>query len=134
MTIAYRKFHGKSVSKKWWVVLTHLERVGFEFTLNSGHRTMREQLSLFRQNMHLVNGRWVPRPAHALTAKPLPTAPHIRTGRADHALDIAAPGVNKLVHHLRTQHAANVRFTVSGEPWHIEIDNSDLTRLWRELR
>jgi hypothetical protein len=130
MTIHYAKFHGKTVSKKWWVVLTHMEQSGVIFTLNSGHRTMREQALLFKQNMHLVNGHWVPRPDRPRTAFPSPVAPHIRVGRADHALDLGMPG--NVERHLR-YHGAHPTFPVSGESWHLELPNDELTRLWREL-
>jgi hypothetical protein len=123
------------VSKRWHVVLAAARKDGVVFTLNSGHRTLREQLALFRRNMQRVGLHWAPRPGHPLTAFPTPLAPHIRTGRPDHALDVQQPGVDSLVHWLRVGgRKAHVRFTVPGEGWHIEINADDLTRLWRTYR
>lgn len=132
MTVKYARFHGKRVSKKWYVVLKHMEHAGVVFALNSGHRSMLEQTKMFRQNMHLVGGRWVPRPGKPLTAFPSPTAPHVRTGRADHALDLT--GVPAVARHLRGVHHCTPTFPVPGEFWHLELPSDQLTRLWRELR
>jgi hypothetical protein len=131
MAISYERFHGKRVSKKWFVVLRHLEHMRIPFTLNSGKRTLAEQTALFRQNMHRVGGRWVPRPGRPLTAFPSPNAPHVLVGRAEHALDLGSPG--NVASHLRA-HGVTPTFPVPGEPWHLVLSKNDLTRLWRELR
>lgn len=131
MAIRYARFRGKRVSKKWYVVLRHVERRGIKFSLNSGHRTIREQLALFRQNMHLVGGRWIPKPGRPLTAFPSPIAPHVRTGRADHALDL--DNALAVARHLHA-HGLHPSFPVFGEPWHLELPGAELTQLWRELR
>lgn len=131
----YTRFHGVRVSKRWYAVLRRAEDAGYKFTLNSGHRTMTEQLSLFRQNMQFVAGRWIRRPGRPLTAKPTPNAPHIRLGRAAHALDVDTTngGAAGLARFLRLR-GVHVAFPVPGEPWHLEISEDDLTRLWRQYR
>jgi hypothetical protein len=132
MAIKYVRFEGKRVSKKWYVVLRHLRKSGVEFTLNSGKRTMREQWALFRKNMRWDGRRWVPKPGRPLTAYPSPTAPHVRLGRADHALDM--DNANKVAWHLKHKHGVNPTFPVAGENWHMELPSRELTKLWRELR
>jgi lysozyme len=91
---------------------------------------MAEQTRLFHQNMQLVNGRWVQRPGRPLTAFPSPTAPHIRVGRVDHALDVNAldGGENRLQAWL-SKHGVLSTNPVAGEPWHLEASAGDLRRL-----
>lgn len=128
MSIVYTRFHGKRVSKKWAVVLRHAETAGVHFTLNSGKRTLAEQWSLWRHYK---------RYGSPVAAFPSPTAPHVRLGRADHALDVdtADGGARELAQYLRHDpRHAHISFPVSGEPWHLEIRGSDLTRLWRRYR
>lgn len=128
MAVNYVTFRGKSVSKEWAIVLRAAERAGVRFDFNSGHRTMAEQAALVRQK-----GVWSPsNPTGA--AVPSPTAPHIRVGRIDHALDVNQldGGTHRLAAYLRGQGAA-VRFTVPGEPWHMEVAASALRRLANKL-
>jgi hypothetical protein len=94
--------------------------------LNSGQRTFGEQAALYRLYR---SGRG------NLAAVPSHTAPHIRTGRQDHALDVdmyAGDGVQRLAKWLRGQ-GASVAWTVPGEGWHIETPRGDLARLARKL-
>jgi hypothetical protein len=128
MTIRYTRYHGVRVSKRWAVVLHRAHQADVRFTLDSGKRTMREQWRLWRT---------FKRVGHPTAAFPSPVAPHIRTGRADHALDVNAldGGANRLAGFLRSDpRNARVTFTVPGEPWHLEIRGRDLTRLWRKYR
>ncbi len=132
MTIRYVRFDGKLVSERWAVVLNAARAAGVQFTLNSGHRTLAEQTALFRQNMVRPG---VPRPGRPMTAIPQPTAPHIRTGRHAHALDINAldGGEARLELWLRNK-GANWRNTVAGEAWHGELSGRALKRLAKKLQ
>lgn len=136
MAVHYRRFGSVRVSGRWNTVLRAARKDGVKFRVNSGHRTFRAQTSLFRQNMRLSGGRWVQKPGRPLTAFPSPFAPHIRTGRAAHALDVDehhGDGVDGLTHWLRVR-KAHVSFPVRGEAWHLEIDRRDLKRLWKRYR
>jgi GH24 family phage-related lysozyme (muramidase) len=123
-------FDGRRVSGPWKRILTEARAHGVRFLLTSGRRTLAEQTSLFHQNMQLVRGRWVQRPGRPLTAFPSPTAPHIRTGRPDHALDVNAldGGENRLQHWLANHDVISTN-PVPGEPWHLEAPAGDLRRL-----
>lgn len=96
---------------------------------------MREQLALFRQNMHLVAGRFVPRPRRPLTAKPTPFAPHILVGRANHAIDVnALDGGEARLQRWLESHGATVTNPVPGEAWHMVISGRDLARLYHKFK
>ncbi len=119
-------FQGRRVSDQWAVVLTAAQRAGVSFRLNSGQRTFSEQAALYRLYQ---SGRG------NLAAVPSHNAPHIRTGRQDHALDVdmyAGDGVQGLARWLRRQ-GASVAWTVPGEGWHIETPRRDLARLARKV-
>lgn len=136
MAVHYHRFGDGNVrlSGRWNTVLRAAREDGVRFKINSGHRTMREQWALYRQNMS--NGH--PRPGRPLTAIPSPFAPHIRVGRADHALDVDqfyGDGIDGLMHWLRnSQNRAHLTRPVHGELWHLEINAADLKRLWRKYR
>jgi lysozyme len=124
------QFDGKRVSRPWYRILNEARAHGVRFLLTSGRRTMAEQTRLFHQNMQLVGGRWVRRPGRPLTAFPSPTAPHIRVGRIDHALDVNAldGGENRLQAWLRDHDVISTN-PVPGEPWHLAAPAGDLDRL-----
>src|ERR1700754_759061 len=84
MAVTYQPFRGKSVSREWAAVLSAAAKDGVNFTLNSGHRTMAEQQQLVNRQ-----GLFGPGNPHG-AARPSATAPHIREGRIDHALDVDA--------------------------------------------
>lgn len=133
MAVHYERFAKVRVSGRWNTVLRRARRAGVRFRVNDGHRTMREQWRLFRQNMIRPG---VPKPGHPMTAVPSPFAPHIRTGRAAHALDVDefhGDGSAGLAEWLR-KHGAHPTFPVRGEPWHLELSRSDLRMLWRKFR
>ncbi len=119
-------FQGRRVSSEWAVVLTAAQRAGVSFRLNSGQRTFSEQAALYALYR---SGRG------NLAAVPSHTAPHIRTGRPDHALDVdmySQDGVQGVAGWLRKQ-GVSVAWTVPGEGWHIETPRRDLARLAKRL-
>jgi hypothetical protein len=125
-------FQGKRVSWAWKLALDAAERDGVEFRLNSGRRTLREQWALYRQNMS--NGQ--ARPGRPLTAYPNPTAPHIRVGLPNHALDVdtnVGEGEQELQNYLQRR-GLRVGNPVSGEPWHMDADLASLLKLARRIR
>jgi hypothetical protein len=114
-------FGGRRVSGSWGIVLTQAAKLT-SFHLNSGRRTMSEQWYFYTHQ---------PPPA----AYPNANAPHIRQGREAHALDVATGdgGVYRLAAILR-RWGVYPRWTVRGEPWHIEITEAELARLTRRFR
>jgi hypothetical protein len=122
MAVKYRRWDADDrVSAQWFAVLSAAKADGVSFLVTDGHRTMAEQQQ-----------RWdtYQRFGHPRAAKPSPTAPHIRSGRPDHAIDVNAldGGAGRLAAWLRT-HGAGATFPVSGEAWHIEVPQSDLEHL-----
>lgn len=129
-----RRFDGKRVSRRWHRVLTAARKAGVKFTLNSGRRTMREQWALFRQNMRWTGSGWVPKPNRPVTAYPSPTAPHIRVGRQDHALDVnSVDGGEARLQAWLERHGAHPTNPVPGEAWHLELPARELRRLARKF-
>lgn len=126
--------NGKRVSTQWHRVLTAADRARVGFTLTSGHRTFAEQQALFDQNMIRPG---VPKPNHPMTAVPSHTAPHIRTGFPNHALDVNSRdgGETRLERWIERQ-GANIEWvnTVANEAWHGEVSREDLARLFRKFR
>ncbi|HST43098.1 MAG TPA: peptidoglycan-binding protein [Conexibacter sp.] len=113
-----RSFDGKRVSDDWFAVLSAARRAGVRFRLNSGQRTLAEQQRLYDLWQAGIGN---------LAAVPSATAPHIRTGRQDHALDVdvnVGGGAAGLRQWLRRQGVAT-SLTVAGEPWHVEADSAD---------
>src|SRR5881628_2845240 len=108
------RYQGVRVSSDWDLVLTQAQRQGVRFKLNEGRRTYREQLALVREK-----GVWSPSNPHG-AARPTPWAPHIRTGRQDHALDVNQPD-GGLFKWLASKGLKPAR-TVPPEPWHYEVD------------
>jgi len=96
-----------------------------DFTLDSGHRTMGEQHTLHERS------RRSGAPAAAL---PTAGAPHIRIGRANHAIDVDAldGGAARVVVWLR-ERGARASLPVRGQPWHIEVPAADLQALAAQL-
>ena len=69
------RFDGKKVSTAWDVVLTHARRMGVQFRLNSGRRTMAEQRALVK-----AKGLWSSSNPHG-AARPMPWAPPVTTAQ-----------------------------------------------------
>ena len=125
MAVTYRRWDADDrVSAQWFTVLDAARKAGVSFGLNDGHRTMAEQEKLYELYLHGGN----------LAAVPSPTAPHIRTGRPDHALDVNSfdGGAGRLAAWLRKR-GAQASFPVPREPWHIEVPRADLVRLAEKL-
>lgn len=131
MAIRYKKFDGELVSVAWHRVLTRARQKGVRFSVTDGHRTFAEQQALFDQNMVRPG---VPKPGRPLTAVPSRNAPHIRTGRPDHAIDFGPDprAVQRLLHYLNSR-ALRGRLTVPGEWWHVEVQANRLVDLARRI-
>jgi LAS superfamily LD-carboxypeptidase LdcB len=125
--VRYRLFDGKPVSIAWHRVLTRARKKGVKFTVTSGHRT-------FVQQRYLYEGWRAGRPGFNLAAKPSHSAPHIRTGRPDHAIDFGPDpeSVQRLLKFLNSR-ALRGRLTVPGEWWHVEVEPGRLTNLARRI-
>jgi hypothetical protein len=124
MSVTYVGFRGHSVSREWSDVLTAAGRE-VAFTLDSGHRTMGEQQALYTNFLRF---------GKPLAAVPAPNAPHIRTGRVDHAIDVNSldGGANRLAAWLHGK-GGHPSFPVRGEPWHIELGVGELRALAGKL-
>src|ERR1700754_3758512 len=112
-----RSFDGQRVSDDWYQALSAARRDGIAFRLNSGQRTLAEQQRLYDLYRAGIGN---------LAAVPSATAPHIRSGRQDHALDVdtaAGAGIGALRSWLR-EHGLPTSLTVPGEPWHLEADSA----------
>lgn len=121
------QFQGKRVSRTWKRVLSKAERDGVRFRLNSGRRTLAEQWYFWR----IYKSRGWP-----VAAYPLPTAPHIRVGLPNHALDVdtrVGHGEDGLQRYLQ-RHGVRVGNPVSGEPWHMDADLRTLLRFAHRIR
>ena len=127
MAVVYKPLDGERVSRVWRLLLTDLRRDGVPFTINEGHRTYRRQMQLVREK-----GVW-----SALNrtgaAWPTPFAPHIRTGRFDHALDMDTRYVAGFIEACRDRGVTITR-TVPGEPWHVEANRTELLAYYRRRR
>jgi len=126
MAVKYRRWDADDrVSAQWYAVLRAAKADGVSFLVTDGHRTMAEQ-----------QDRWdtYKRFGSPVAARPSPTAPHIRVGRPDHAIDVNAldGGAGRLAAWLRN-HGAAASFPVPGEAWHIEVPRDDLERLARRV-
>lgn len=143
--VLYKTFDGCKVSRQWHWLLTDARNAGVSFHVNSGHRTLAEQTRLHRQNMVFSGGRFVQRrnadgTLRPLTAFPSPTAPHIRVGRADHAVDVNdenlfAPGGGfERLQDWARKHGVTIARTVASEAWHGEANRSQLRAYARRAR
>lgn len=112
MSVRYRRWDADDVvSEDWHTVLAAARADGVPFSINDGHRTMALQAQRVREH-----GVWSPsNPTGA--ARPSATAPHIRVGRQDHALD---GSLRALAEWLR-RHGVPMRFPIATEPWHGEV-------------
>lgn len=108
-------YRGKRVSRAHKLVLSAYEWQHGPVQLNQGRRTLAEQWVFWRN--YLRYGK-------PLAAYPSPAAPHIKWGRANHALDINAgpnPGQAQHVQRFYLNHHVLAKFNVPGEPWHMDV-------------
>src|SRR6266540_6818183 len=124
MAVTYVGFGGHTVSREWADVLSAARRE-VAFMLDSGHRTMAEQQALYNKYLRGVG---------SLAARPSANAPHIRSGRIDHAIDVNARdnGAARLATWLHGK-GGHPGFPVRGEPWHIELGADELHALAGKL-
>ena len=117
--VRYVPIDGESVSEQWWVLLRDLRRAGVWFRVNEGHRTWERQQYFW--DLYLSGrGNIAARPSH--------NAPHIRTGRFDHAIDFQnAAGVIQAAR----RRGVYLYLSVAGESWHVEADRDDLLNYWK---
>lgn len=117
MSVRYLSIDAEEVSAEWHTFLTAARADGVRFVLNEGHRTLARQTYFYNCMLtkRCNNGN--------LAAFPSPTAPHIRTGRIDHALDSDEMGA--LIAYGRKVGVA-ISLTVVGEPWHGEAPADQL--------
>lgn len=105
----YLPIDGELVSAEWLAVLRDMRAAGVRFNVNEGHRTFARQWELYRLYR---SGRG------NLAAYPSPVAPHIRTGRIDHAIDFSN---DSQVFAWLQRAGLQPRRTVFRESWHIEV-------------
>jgi hypothetical protein len=125
MAVKYRRWDADDrVSAQWYAVLSAAKADGISFLVTDGHRTMAQQRERWNTFQH----------GGPPAAFPSPTAPHIRVGRPDHAIDVNARdgGAGRLATWLRS-HGAAASFPVPGEAWHIEVPRDDLERLAKKV-
>lgn len=116
---------GHRVSKPWHTVLTHARRMGVEFIVNDGRRTLSIQWARVRKH-----GLWSPsNPTGA--ARPTLGAPHINYGRCNHAID--ATRAPELVEFLHDKGCRSAVRPIPAEPWHVQISRADLLRLSQKI-
>lgn len=122
MAVIYRRFDGERVSRPWLRLLRDLRAAGVGFHLNEGHRTFARQAELVRQlGVWSLSNR-------TGAARPSINAPHIRTGRFDHACDFDNAAAVEMAAQRR---GVNLTATVPGEPWHLEADRDQLLAYYR---
>jgi len=113
-------FHGKRVSPSHKVLLDEAERRGILDHINQGRRTIAEQTAFWNAyQAFLKGGPWAPRAAF-----PVPSAPHIKWGKENHANDID-DGVVDRVAEMYREMGVPVAFNVAGEPWHMDTLSED---------
>ncbi len=103
------------VSADWHVILSDLVRNGVPVLLGDGHRSMGLQRARVRQ-FGLYHPVRNPRGA----AAPSATAPHVRLGRPDHALDLDTGVVDRIIRECQARYGLRLKRTVRKEPWHVE--------------
>ncbi len=119
MAVKYVPFDGELVSREWATFLSAARQAGVDFEVNEGHRTFARQ-AYFRRCYECQccnNGN--------LAARPSCNAPHIRCGRIDHAID--SDEAARLASY-GDRHGVHLKWTVRGEPWHVEASEADLRR------
>lgn len=114
----YTIFDGELVSLPWATVCRDMRADGVWFNVNEGHRTMARQWYFWNcyQTKRCNNGN--------IAAYPSAFAPHIRTGRPDHAMDFSNdPAVFAWLSRKGLRPVRTVRWPSGAvrESWHIEV-------------
>lgn len=110
--MAKHAYHrGKRVSVSHAAMLKAYEVAEGPLYINQGRRTLAEQTKFW---LHYK------RYGSPLAAYPSPNAPHIKSNREHHALDINANVVQRVATFYRS-HGVPVAFNVPGEPWHMDV-------------
>ena len=121
------RFQGKRVSEAWdWVLTGYVRTTKNPIKLNQGRRTFAEQAA-FR--------RLYERGLGPIAAVPSRNAPHIWSGRENHALDVDSwrNGENLLQAWL-AKHGVEFVNNVAGEAWHGQTyDEAALKRLAKKM-
>lgn len=125
------RFQGKRVSTPWGIILRAAVREkGDFFRLNDGQRSMADQRQRVRDH-----GVWsLSNPTGA--AIPSPTAPHIKKGHKNHAVDVDSwnDGENKLQTWAGRQGLTLVN-NVSTERWHLDpVDEAQFLAVAAKLK
>jgi hypothetical protein len=131
MSVRYYKLDHNSVDHEkvsgvWDVLLWDLHKHDpVTFNVNEGHRTFARQRELVKEK-----GLWSPsNPTGA--AAPTRNAPHIMTGRFDHAIDFSnAEGVVAAAR----KRGVILHRPISTEPWHVTLDRGTALRYYRKNR
>lgn len=114
------------VREYWFTVLTAARKAGVDFHVNDGARTIAMQWERVRK--HGLYSASNPTGA----AYPSEGAPHINYEQENHAID--SNGADALVTWLRREGAPSADTPLGTEPWHIQIDLAELTRLYLKFR
>lgn len=114
MSVVYKDIDGEKVSAEWYALLTAARSAGVVFRVNEGHRTMARQ-QYFWDLYKSGRGN--------LAAYPSDNAPHIRTGRFDHAIDFNGA---ENIRRYAAAHGVTLTRTVRGEEWHLEANAAQL--------
>lgn len=123
MAVKYVPIDGEQVSEPWYVLLNDIrneDRVAFH--VNEGHRTMARQSYFYLGWIRHLAG-------FALAAKPSASAPHIRSGRNDHAVDFNnAEGVRRAANKRGVRLTRTVKWPDGRirEEWHLEANDAEL--------
>lgn len=121
--VKYHSIDGERVSSHIYVFLRSARAAGRAFEINEGHRTYARQAWFYNcwLTKRCNNGN--------LAARPSRNAPHIRTGRQDHAID--SDELTTLIDYGR-QVGVTINRTVAGEPWHGEFNAAQLARFYKK--
>ncbi len=113
------------LSESHYVVCTEAIRRGVitPSDLNEGRRTIAEQWHFYRNQPPLA-------------AFPSPNAPHIKTGRENHDIDVNSfNGAARRLANFYESQGINVSFCVGGENWHICVHSeTELKRAAARIR